>query len=156
MRHVAPSASSRGRPPSGAAPYAPTVSRPSFLTMLWRGVRRRCAWCGGRGAFFTGFFAKQEHCRTCGIGWHRGYDGFELGALTVNVIITFATVIVAMVVGIVLTMPDIAVLPLVLGLIGVAIVLPLLVYPISHTIWQAVDLFMRPPGPGDDAPPPVR
>ena len=24
------------------------------------GCRRRCAWCGGRGAFFTGWFAKQD------------------------------------------------------------------------------------------------
>ena len=36
------------------------LARPSLPRMLWRGVRRRCAWCGGRGAFFTGWFSKQD------------------------------------------------------------------------------------------------
>ena len=32
---------------------------------------------------------------------------------------------------------------------GGAIVLPIVVYPVSYTLWQAVDLAMRPPEPGD-------
>jgi uncharacterized protein (DUF983 family) len=117
--------------------------------MLWRGVRRRCAWCGGRGAFFTGWFAKQATCRTCGITWRRGYEGFELGALAVSTVVCFGALVV------VATAPDVAVLPLV-RILGVgAILLPVVVYPVSYTIWQAIDLAMRPPGPGDGVPPPV-
>lgn len=129
------------------------MTRPSLPVMLWRGVRRRCAFCGGRGAFFTGWFAKQERCRTCGIGWHRGYEGFELGAMAISAVICLGTLIVAMVIGIVATSPDIAVLPLLVGLGVGAIVLPVLVYPVSYTVWQAVDLAMRPPQPGDFASP---
>ena len=45
---------------------------------------------------------------------------------------------------------------MVLALGGAAIVLPVLVYPVSYTTWQAVDLAMRPPEPGDpDIPAPV-
>ena len=50
-----------------------------------------------------------------------------------------------------LTLPDVAVVPLLLILGAGALVLPVLVYPVSYTVWQAVDLAMRPPEPGDDA-----
>ena len=121
--------------------------------MLWRGIRRRCAWCGGRGAFFTGWFAKQDRCRTCGIGWQRGYEGFELGALAISAILVLGTLVAAMTVGIVLTLPGVDVLPLLLILGAGAVVLPILLYPVSYTLWQAVDLAMRPPEPEDGAPP---
>jgi uncharacterized protein (DUF983 family) len=124
--------------------------------MVWRGVRRRCAWCGGRGAFFTGWFAKQDRCRTCGIEWRRGYEGFELGALAISAVVCFGALIAAMVVGILATLPDIAVAPLLLILAIGAVVLPVLVYPISYTLWQAVDLTMRPPTATDDVPDAVR
>jgi uncharacterized protein (DUF983 family) len=113
--------------------------------MLWRGVRRRCAWCGGRGAFFDGWFTKRDACRTCGISWRRGYEGFELGALAISAIVCLGLLIVGMVIGVVVTWPDIAVVPLLLILGGCAVVLPILVYPVSYTIWQAVDLAMHPP-----------
>lgn len=124
--------------------------------MLWRGVRRRCAWCGGRGAFFTGWFEKQDTCRTCGISWRRGYEGFELGAMAISAVVCLGALVVGMTFGVVLTLPDVAVVPLLLILGGSAIVLPIVVYPASYTIWQAVDLAMRPPVPGDAVPPPHR
>ncbi len=127
------------------------MARPSLALMLWRGARRRCAYCGGRGAFFTGWFTKQERCRTCGIEWHRGYEGFELGAMAINAIVSLGLLVVGMVVGILVTWPDIAVLPLLLILGAAAIVIPLAVYPVTYTVWQAVDLAMRPPEPSDFA-----
>ena len=80
-------------------PYSARVAhraqpiRPSLAKMLGRGVRKRCALCGGRGAFFTGWFAKQETCRACGISWRRGYEGFELGAMAVSIIICFGALV---------------------------------------------------------------
>jgi uncharacterized protein (DUF983 family) len=124
--------------------------------MLWRGARRRCPWCGGRGAFFTGWFAKQDRCRTCGLGWQRGYEGFELGAVAVNFIVVFSALIVGLIVAVAVTAPDIPVVPLVVAMCAVAIILPIVVYPMSYTLWQAVDLAMRPPEPGEyrSVPPP--
>ena len=122
--------------------------------MLWRGVRRRCAWCSGRGAFFTGWFSKQDTCRTCGIGWHRGYEGFELGAMAISAVVCLALLIGGLTVGVVITWPDIAVLPLLIVLGVGAIILPVVVYPLSYTMWQALDLAMHPPEPGDGTPPP--
>jgi uncharacterized protein (DUF983 family) len=129
------------------------VARPTIPKMLWRGIRRRCPWCGGRGAFFTGWFAKQDRCRTCGIGWQRGYEGFELGALAISAILVLGTLVAAMTVGIVLTLPGVDVLPLLVILGAGAVVLPIVLYPVSYTLWQAVDLAMRPPEAEDGAPP---
>jgi uncharacterized protein (DUF983 family) len=136
--------------PTGAAP------RPSLATMLWRGARRRCPSCGGRGAFFTGWFAKQDRCRTCGLGWQRGYEGFELGAMAINLVVVFGALIVGLIVGVALTVPDIPVVPMVVVLGAVAVILPIAVYPVSYTVWQAVDLAMHPPEAGDypTVPPP--
>jgi uncharacterized protein (DUF983 family) len=138
-------------PPILAHPVRP--ERPSVPTMLWRGVRRRCAWCGGRGAFFTGWFRKQATCKTCGIGWHRGYEGFELGAMAIATVVVFSALVVGLAIGVIVTWPDIAVVPLLIILGAVALVLPIVVYPVSYTVWQGVDLAMHPPEPGDGTPP---
>ena len=112
--------------------------------MLARGARRRCPWCGGKGAFFTGWFSKAASCRSCGLRWRRGDAGFELGAAAVAAIIVLGPLLVALAVVVALTWPDVAVVPLlvVLGLGGV--VLPIVLYPVSYTLWQALDLAMRP------------
>lgn len=124
--------------------------------MLWRGALRRCPWCGGRGAFFTGWFSKQDHCRTCGLGWRRGDVGFELGPLAISIIVCFGTLIAGIGVGVALTAPDVPALRLVLGLCVVAIVLPVVVYPVSYTMWQAIDLAIRPADGSDESVPQPR
>lgn len=124
--------------------------------MLGRAALRRCPWCGGRGAFFTGWFAKQDRCRTCGIGWRRGYEGFELGALAISAIVCLGSLIVGLGIGVIATSPDIPVRQMILVLGAGAIVLPVAVYPISYTVWQAVDIAMRPPDEADpETPAPV-
>ena len=124
--------------------------------MLGRGVRRRCPWCGGRGAFFDGWFAKAERCHTCGIPWRRGDVGFELGAATISAIVVLGTLMAGLGVGIVATLPGVPYLMLAVVLGVVAIALPVLIYPITYTLWQAVDLVMRPPEPDECMAEPVR
>lgn len=111
--------------------------------MLLRGLFRRCPWCGGRGAFFTGWFAKEPSCRTCGLRWRRGDVGFELGAAAIAAILTFGTLILALGVALAITWPDPSVLPLLAVLLPAAVVLPIVAYPVSYTVWQALDLAMR-------------
>ncbi len=117
--------------------------------MLSRAVRRRCPWCGGRRAFFTGWFAKVAHCRSCGLRWRRGDVGFELGAAAVAAIMTLGPLVLALGVIMALTWPDIAVVPMLVALVPVALVLPVVAYPLSYTIWQAFDLVARPVRPED-------
>jgi len=112
--------------------------------MLVRGASWRCPWCGARRAFFTGWFTKVPSCAGCGLRWRRGDVGFELGAATVAAIITLGSLLVALTASLVVTWPEVAVVPLlvVLGVAGV--VIPIAIYPITFTSWQALDLVMRP------------
>ena len=122
--------------------------RAALPKMILRGLFRRCAWCGGRGSFFTSWFKKAEQCQTCGMKWERGYEGYELGAATMGVFLTFGSIIVWMVVS-VLAGIDLVPLLIVAGVI--AITVPILGYPLTYTIWQGVDLAIRPVSEADIA-----
>ncbi len=130
-------------------PYAASVTRPTLWCMLRRGALRRCPWCGERGAYFTGWFAKDDHCPACGLRWRRGDVGFELGAATMAAMFTIGVIVIGITVGMALMWPDIRVLPLVLPLAVLGVLLPILGYPVSYTLWQAADLAMRPAEPDD-------
>lgn len=119
--------------------------------LLLRGLTRRCAWCGDRKAYFVGWYRRQDTCRNCGHAFRRGDVGFEWGAVTANIILTFLVILISLGVTIAVTAPDVPVLPMMVigglfGLIG-----PVLLWPISFTLWQAVDLIMRPPSPAERA-----
>jgi uncharacterized protein (DUF983 family) len=113
--------------------------------MLWRGALRRCPWCGDPGAYFTGWFTKQDACRRCGMPWRRSDVGFELGAMTVNIIITFGLIVAGATIGLIATAPEFAVLEIMVALGVAAVVVPVALYPVSYTLWQALDLAMRRP-----------
>lgn len=90
------------------------------------------------------WLGRHDRCRTCGIEWRRE-DGFELGAITVNIIATFVVLTAAMTVGFIATAPDIPVLPFVLSLSAVAIGMPVAIFPFTNLLWLAVDLAAHPP-----------
>lgn len=126
-------------------PMKPIVSAPSRPQLLARGFTRRCAWCGDRKAYFTGWFSRQEHCRRCGHGYRRGDDAFELGATTANIILTFGSILITILILVLVTSPGVPVAGVAIAAGGVALLGPALYYPLSFTIWQAVDLWMRRP-----------
>ena len=115
--------------------------------MFWRGARRRCPWCGGPGAFFTSWFGKDPACHTCGLQWRRGDVGFELGAAAMAAIIVMGPLVVALGVVMAFTWPEVHVVPLLVVFLTGAAVLPVVLYPVSYTMWQSLDLVMRPPEP---------
>lgn len=83
-----------------------------------------------------------ETCPTCGLRFERE-EGFFLGAFVMNTAITLGSLMLYLVVAFALTLPD---APLVrLAVIGVllGLVIPIVVYPFTKTIWCAVDLTMR-------------
>ncbi len=112
-------------------------------------MKKRCAWCGDRRAYFTGWFERQERCRQCGHAYRRGDEAFELGAITANIILTFLSILIAILVLVALTLPDIPTLGIVLVTGGIAVLGPAIFYPVSFTLWQAVDLWMRRPTPAE-------
>jgi uncharacterized protein (DUF983 family) len=118
--------------------------------MLSRAVRRRCPRCGGRPSWFTGWFRRVDRCRTCGYRYER-QDGFMVGAITINTILTFGAILVVLVVGMIVTYPEISVVPIVTGCLIVAVLVPIVVFPFTYTIWGAIDLAMHPLQPAEAA-----
>ena len=129
-----------------------TMKRPPLPKMLFRGLFRRCAWCGGKGAFYTGWTKKQATCKTCGLNWRRDDVGYELGAAATAAIICMGPLVLLLGIIVGFTWPEVNAVPLFIVLGVGAIVLPLLLYPSSYTIWQGVDIIMRPPQPDDFEP----
>ena len=79
----------------------------------------------------------------------RGHDGFELGAASVNALLCLGALVAAGAVSIVITYPEVAVQPLLMVLGAAAIVLPIVLYPFSYTLWFAIELMMEPPSEAD-------
>ena len=122
---------------------------PSVLRMLCRGLIRRCANCGEPGAFFISWFKTQDRCRGCKLLWQRNTQGFALGALAINFVLTGGALIATLVIGVVTTYPDLAIFELLVSTVGVTLLVGIFGYPISYTTWLAVDLIMRPVESGE-------
>lgn len=135
-----------------ADPSAP-VEPPALTTgrLLRRGIARRCPVCGG-GRLFRRWFTIVERCPRCGFPLER-IEGHWIGALGMNTIVTSGAVLVAVVVGVALTHPDGPVGVAVGLVVTTAVVVPLAFYPVSKTLWSAIDLAMRPLEPDDDVDP---
>lgn len=119
--------------------------------VMLRAVRLDCPVCGG-GGIFSGLFQMVEHCPTCGFRFQRVH-GHWIGSLGINTIVTFASLLIAVVVGFMLTTPDPPVLTLMIVAVTVAAIVPLVFFPWSRTLWSAIDLLMRPLEPSDDVDP---
>ena len=128
---------------------------PSVLRMLLRGSIRRCAHCGQPGAFFVSWFKTQDRCRGCNLLWQRNTQGFVLGALAINFVVTGGALITTLVIGVVISYPELAILQLLVSTVGVTLFVGVFGYPISYTTWLAVDLIMRPLESGELAKSPI-
>lgn len=122
-------------------PELPGAGPPRPVTAFGRGLLRRCARCGG-GDLFERWFTMRERCPTCGLRFERE-EGFFLGAFVVNFAVTEAVLALFIALAVVLTLPD-PPLPFLAGLaVVVTVVVPLIFYPWSKTIWTAVDVLMQ-------------
>jgi hypothetical protein len=81
--------------------------------------------------------------------WQRNTQGFELGALAINFVLTGGALIATLVIGVVTTYPDLAIFELLVSTVGVTLFVGIFGYPISYTTWLAVDLIMRPVESGE-------
>ena len=121
---------------------APT--RVSLPKMMLRGLMKRCAWCGGRRAFFVSYFKKADRCQSCGLNWQRNLEGFELGSATMGMFITFGSILAWMLISVVAGVP---LVPLLVVAAVLAICMPVFTYPLTYTVWFGVHLFMNNPTP---------
>lgn len=107
--------------------------------------------CGHRG-LFDGWFVLRDRCPTCNFPTTRVDDQW-IGALGINIMVTFTLLVVAIAVGFTVTYPDPPIAALTALTVTIAVVTPIAFYPISKSLWSGIDLAMRPPDPGDDIDP---
>ena len=82
-------------------------------------------------------------CPRCSLVLERE-EGAFLGSLAINYSITGLALIAYLIVVLVVTLPDPPVAALTAGAVGIAILLPLLIYPFAKTTWAAIDLLLHP------------
>jgi uncharacterized protein (DUF983 family) len=112
----------------------------SATTALFRGLRKRCPRCGERDTFVSWFQPKRA-CPRCELRFAKEEGGF-LGAMTLNYAVAIGLWLVALIVGVVLTVPDVPVVPLLIMSAVVLIGVPLWFYPRSKMIWAAVEFLV--------------
>ncbi|MFM1752905.1 MAG: hypothetical protein RL119_1867 [Actinomycetota bacterium] len=112
-------------------------------------IQRRCPRCGDRRAWFETWFRQGERCRGCGVSRTRNIEGHELGSMTVALVVNIGLIVVALALAIVLTVPDVPVLTLYLVLASTAVIIPIVTWPLTHTVWMAIDLRFRPLEPDE-------
>jgi uncharacterized protein (DUF983 family) len=104
---------------------------------LWRGFRKRCPRCGEHDMFVS-WFVMRTACPRCEWRFEKEEGGY-LGAMTLNYTGAILLGIVVLIVGLILTVPDVPVWPLLAASAVVLIGVPLLFWPRSKAIWAAVE-----------------
>lgn len=84
-----------------------------------------------------------EHCPRCGLEFERE-PGYWVGAVVINTAIVFATFLLVFAGMTVATYPNVP-WGLVLGVtIGANVLVPIIAYPLSRTIWLAMEMSWHP------------
>lgn len=122
--------------------------RPPLPRMLARAIRRRCPICGAPG-LYRGWVEPRDACPRCQLDLDRGEADFFLGGYTLNFIAIELLIVAFLVGGVVLTWPSVPWDALLWTAAPMVVLAPILLYPVTRTLWLAVDLAMRPPGPTD-------
>jgi len=112
------------------------------MTTIGRALRRSCPYCGGSGVF-DGWFTLKDRCPACNT-LYAHEDGYFLGSYVVNLGVTEL-----LTVGIVIWLiagTGLSVLEMQVYGVAMAVLLPILFYPIALLLWVALDISIHPPG----------
>jgi hypothetical protein len=96
------------------------------------------------------WFAMAETCPGCGLRFQRE-EGYWVGAVIINTTVTFFSFVGLFVALTVATWPAVP-WGLVMGVtVGVNVILPIVFYPVSKTLWAALEMSWHPLEPGEIA-----
>lgn len=112
-------------------------------TMFARALRLRCPVCGG-GPLFSRWLRMASACPGCGLIVNRGESGYGLGALWFNLLAAEAVNTIIWVSVAISRWPDVPWETLGRVAPVTAILMPLLFFPFSRTLFLAFDLCFRP------------
>jgi uncharacterized protein (DUF983 family) len=110
------------------------------LLLLRRGLRQRCPVCG-RGKIFKGWIKTYERCSSCGFAFERE-PGYYTGAIAVNLVVSELLITV---IGVPLAASQNVSLTVLIALgCTLPLLLPLLFYRPTKSLWMSFDHFIRP------------
>lgn len=85
----------------------------------------------------------REHCPGCGLRFERE-PGYWVGAVTINTTVIFGTFLVVFGGLVVLTWPEVPWLTVLIVTAAANVLIPTLFYPISKTVWLALEMGWHP------------
>ncbi|HCJ86479.1 MAG: hypothetical protein MB55_02525 [marine actinobacterium MedAcidi-G3] len=119
------------------------------MKTLWRGLTMACGVCGCRGLFTSwGMFAMVQDCPNCGLHFER-MEGHSLGAVAVNTVVSSGLVLTVVTLALVIFGTDVSTSFLLSVAAPVGLIFPVLFDPVSRTLWNALELLMRPAQPDE-------
>ena len=107
-----------------------------------RALLLRCPNCGQR-RIFSRWFRLVEDCPRCGHHFER-QEGYWLGAIAINTVVTLGAIIAGLVIPAVATWPDPPWSVISVIVVAISVVVPIVAYPFSKTLWVALELGMHP------------
>jgi uncharacterized protein (DUF983 family) len=119
---------------------------PSVALSFARALLLRCPRCGARG-IFRHWFALAPACPACGLVLDRGEGDYWVGAYAFNLIFAELLGLGAAVAWIAWTWPEVPWDRVQFGVVTLMVLLPIVTFPWSRTLWLAWDLAFRPPSP---------
>jgi uncharacterized protein (DUF983 family) len=130
-------------------PRANQPPRSSVATKFGRALRLHCPRCGSGGILST-WFRLAEHCPRCGLALERGETSdFWIGAYVFNLAIGELLAIGIPIIWVIASWPNPPWGRVEVAAAVLCILLPIVFFPFSRTLWLAWDLSFRPSEPGD-------
>lgn len=92
----------------------------------------------------------REHCRSCGLRFERE-PGYWVGAVIINTTVIFGTFLVLFGGMVLLTWPDVPWAVVLAVTVAANVTIPIVFYPLSKTVWLALELSWHPLEPEEIA-----
>jgi uncharacterized protein (DUF983 family) len=114
------------------------------IPLFTRALRLRCPHCGG-GPVFVTWSHLVPNCPVCGLGFERGEQGYWLGAYFFNLMAMETVFSVWVVAFLLLTWPTPPWELFQIATLILMLIVPIMFFPYSKTLFLAFDLWVRPP-----------
>lgn len=121
------------------------IHMPTFSELLRRGIFLRCPVCG-KGELFRSAFGMHQQCPVCHFTYERE-EGYFTSAIAIDLVVS--ELIVTAIALPLAANPGIPIITALLWCIPLAVLLPVIFYRHSRSLWMSMDHFLHPaPGSG--------
>lgn len=118
-----------------------TITR--FFHLTARGLALRCPRCGS-GSIFRSWWSLKPACPRCGFLLDRGEPDFWIGGYAVNLVLAELIVTLILLAVVLVTWPEVPWTLVQYGGAALAVLVPILFFPVSRVLWLAWDYCFRP------------